>query len=423
MSSIVRPVKGTRDFYPPEMARRTWLYNQMRKVSEAFGYEEYEGPILESLELYAAKSGEELVEKQSYVFQDRGGDRITLRPELTPTLARMVAQQQNQLTFPLRWWSFGPFWRYERPQKGRTREFFQWNIDLIGESSPEADAELVAIAATFLKQVGLKPNEAQILVNNRQLMETALSAAGLVQASHAAVFSLIDRKDKLTPAAWKVEAESMGLNSANIAALETLLTNTELWQQSESLTRLFRAAEWFGVSEYVSYDPSIIRGLQYYTSTVFEAWDTAGTFRALFGGGRYDNLVSAVGGKPVEAVGFAVGDLVLSLLLDSLGRFPKHLGSPATVFVTLFDATLLSPALLLAQELRDAGLNVASQYSPSKLGKQLKYASQIGARFAVLLGPDELNSEQVTVKDLVNTEQVTVARAELSKWLLQAANP
>ena len=162
MSKIIRAVKGTRDYYPEQMGVRTWLYQNMREVSESFGYQEYEGPILESLDLYAAKSSEEIVEKQSYVFTDRSGDKLTLRPELTPSLARMVAAQQHNLTFPLRWWSFGPFWRYERPQKGRTREFFQWNIDMVGDPSPEADAELIIIAGSFLKKVGLKSGEFKI---------------------------------------------------------------------------------------------------------------------------------------------------------------------------------------------------------------------------------------------------------------------
>lgn len=420
MSSVIRPVKGTRDFYPPEMAARIWLYNQMRRVAEQFGFEEYEGPILEPLELYAAKSGEELVEKQSYVFQDRGGDRIALRPELTPTLARMVAQKQNQLAFPLRWWSFGPFWRYERPQKGRTREFLQWNIDLIGDPSPEADAELVAIAATFFRQVGLLPSEVQIRVNDRILMGAELEAIGLDAEHRAAAIGLIDRKDKLAPDVWREQALAAGLTDPQFNALGALLEDQALWKKSPSLVRFFEALEWFGVQEYVTYDPSIIRGLQYYTGIVFEAWDTSGNFRALFGGGRYDNLVSAVGGQPVGAVGFAVGDLVISLLLESLGKLPAYAGSPATVYITLFDPTHLETSLRLANELRANGIRVASQYSSTKLGRQLKYASQIGARFALVLGPDEIKSDQVAVKDLQAEEQVLLPRAELIEYLQRA---
>jgi histidyl-tRNA synthetase len=169
MKGIIQPVKGTRDFYPEQMAIRTWLYETARSVAESFGYQEYEAPLLESLELYATKSGEELVKEQSYVFTDRGGSQIALRPELTPSLARMIAQKQNQLSFPVRWWSFGPFWRYERPQKGRTREFFQWNVDMLGADSPEADAENVAVLATFFRRVGLDPSRVLIFVNDRRL--------------------------------------------------------------------------------------------------------------------------------------------------------------------------------------------------------------------------------------------------------------
>src|SRR4030065_2181717 len=179
MKTIVQSLKGTRDFYPEDMAIRMWIYDVLRHVSESFGYQEYEAPFLESVDLYAAKSGEELVNQQSFVFPDRGGDLITLRPELTPSLARMIAQRQRQLIYPLRWWSFGPFWRYERPQKGLTREFFQWNADLIGVNSPEADAEMISLIAAFFQKVGLTPEDVVILVNNRQLLDTQLIAAGI----------------------------------------------------------------------------------------------------------------------------------------------------------------------------------------------------------------------------------------------------
>lgn len=420
MPNIIQAVRGTQDYYPEEMAVRSWLYAKMRQVSESFGYQEYDGPFLERFELYAAKSGAELVEKQSYVFEDRGGERITLRPELTPTLARMVATRQRQLTYPLRWWSFGPFWRYEKPQKGRTREFFQWNIDMVGEDSPEADAELATIAATFLKTIGLQANEAQILVNNRQLMQAELEALGIAGALRSEVFGLIDRKDKLSAEAWQARGKELGLDAAQMLGVETLIGNQELWQKSESLQRFFKAVESQGVADYVRYAPHIIRGLDYYTGTVFEAWDTAGEFRAIFGGGRYNDLVNAVGGDPVPAVGFAVGNVVISLLLQALGHAPDVSGR-APIYVTVFDADGLAGSLSLAAELRAAGLQVTSQLQPDKLQKQFKQADRSGARVVLVLGPDEVAQNAVSVKDLHTGEQRNMPRvglaAELAKLL------
>ncbi len=416
MPSIIQPVKGTVDYYPEEMALRNWLYAKMRAVSESFGYQEYDGPFLERFELYAAKSGEELVEKQSYVFADRGGERITLRPELTPSLARMVAARQRQLTFPLRWWSFGPFWRYEKPQKGRTREFFQWNIDLVGEDSPEADAELASIAATFLKSIGLQSSEAQILVNNRQLMQAEIEALGIPAKLRAEVFALIDRKDKLSAEAWGQRGKEFGLDATQLLGVERLLGNKDLWQKSENLQRFFNAIEAQGMKDYVRFAPHVIRGLDYYTGTVLEAWDTAGEFRAIFGGGRYDDLVNAVGGDPVPAVGFAAGNVVISLLLQALGHAPD-LRASAPIYVTLFDETTLNESLQLASELRAAGLKLTSQLRPEKLQKQFKQADRTGARLVLALGPDELKNKTVTVKDLRSGEQRSLPRSEVASEL------
>ncbi|MGB9668949.1 MAG: histidine--tRNA ligase, partial [Anaerolineales bacterium] len=288
MKHIINPIKGTRDFYPEVKAVHTWIYAKVRKVSEKYGYQEYEGPFLESIELYAAKSGEELVKEQSFVFPDRSGDLITLRPELTPTLARMVAQRQKQLVYPLRWWSFGPFWRYEKPQKGRSREFFQWNIDLIGLNSPQADAELIAIVASFFKEVGLNPHQVKIFVNDRKLMENELNALGIPNRDQPTVFRLIDRKEKMADAEWVQYAQGEGLNQTQIHGIKTILENKDLWKRSDNLNQVFETLNAVNLMSYVEYDPNIIRGLDYYTSTVFEAKDIGGNVRrSILGGGRY----------------------------------------------------------------------------------------------------------------------------------------
>jgi histidyl-tRNA synthetase len=412
MKKVVQSVKGTRDFYPEQMAARVWLYNTMRAVSESFGYQEYEAPILESLDLYAAKSGEELVKEQSYVFTDRGGSEITLRPELTPSLARMIAQKQNELNFPVRWWSFGPFWRYERPQKGRTREFFQWNVDMLGVSSPEADAENAAVLATFFQRVGLSPQQVLIKVNNRRLMDDRFDAYDIPEDQRPAVSSWIDRRGKMTPEAWMAYGKEIGLSPEQITNLKEMLADKALWKQSAELTRFFAVINALGLNDYVIFDASIMRGLLYYTGTVFEAWEVGGDIkRSILGGGRYDNLTRDVGGDPIPGVGFAMGDVVITLLLEKYGLLPKDLNiNPAPAFVTVFDEERLLDSFKLASELRRAGLNVVCYPEAAKLQKQFKYADRIGAKVTLVLGPDELEKRQVAVKNLLSGEQVSVAR-------------
>lgn len=409
MKQIIRPVKGTRDFYPEQMAFRNWLYAKMREVSQRFGYQEYEGPILETLELYAAKSGEELVKEQSYVFTDRSGDQIALRPELTPTLARMVAQKQRELPKPIRWWSFGPRWRYERPQKGRTREFFQWDIDMIGADSAYADAELVAVLAEFFRSVGLTPQQVGIKVNNRKLMEAQIAQLGLGADKIEGVYRLIDKLDKLSPEDWAAYGrESIGLNGAQLDRLCAVLDNRDLWKQSSELTAFFDAIRDLGVSDFVEFDPSIIRGLAYYTGSVFEAWDRQGEFRAILGGGRYGNLVADVGGEPMGGVGFAMGDVVIGLLLEQYGLKPQLRFSPTRVLVTVFSSELIGTSTRVAAQLRTAGINTELYPEVAKLDKQLRYANTFGIPFAVIIGPDELQAGRATVRNLVSGQQQMV---------------
>jgi histidyl-tRNA synthetase len=411
MKKIIQAVKGTREFYPEDMALRNYLYGKARAASQAFGFQEWDGPFIEPLELYAAKSGEELVKKQSFVFEDRGGDLVTLRPELTPSLARMIAARQGSLTFPVRWWSFGPFWRYEQPQKGRSREFFQWNVDLIGVDTPEADAEIIAVAATFLRSVGLDPARASIFVNNRRLMNSRFDALDIPAEKRVDVSNLIDRRSKMKPEAWDENAFELGLNEKQLKGLKETLANYDLWKESEELTRVLTALEALGVKEYVKFEPSIMRGLLYYTSTVFEAFDLSGSVRrSILGGGRYDNLLADVGGDPLPATGFAMGDVVIGIILQEAGLVPEFAPSPAQVLVTVFDGDLFAQSLALAAELRSAGLNTMVYPEPAKLPKQFKYADKMKVKVAVTVGPDEAANGQVAVKDLSSGEQVVVPR-------------
>jgi len=419
MKGIIQALKGTRDFYPEIMAVRTWLYNTIRQVSESFGYQEYEAPFLESLDLYAAKSGEELVNKQSFVFPDRGGDMIALRPELTPSLTRMIAQRQRQLTFPLRWWSFGPFWRYERPGKGRTREFFQWNIDLIGVDTPEADAELITILATFFKTLGLTPQDVNIQVNDRHLLDSELVNIGFPVEVRREISRWIDRRDKLSQTEWEAFGKDIGVNDIQLIAVKDMLQNDELWKKSNELVQAFTALQAMGLMEYVKYNPAVVRGLDYYTGIVFEAFDLSGDVqRAIMGGGRYNNLLAAVGGESLPATGFALGDVVITLILESKGLLPKALGgSPATILVTVFDSERLNTSLKFAAELRTAGVKVACYPEVAKLPKQFKYADRMQISTVVVIGPDESANDQVTIKNLATGNQQTLSRKDAVKLL------
>ncbi len=418
MSNKIQSVKGTREFYPEEMALRNFIYEKVRAASQSFGYQEYDGPFIETLDLYAAKSGEELVKKQSFTFQDRGGDFVTLRPELTPSLARMIAAKQGELTFPARWWSFGPFWRYEQPQKGRSREFFQWNLDMLGVNSPEADAELIAVAATFLRAVGLTSDLATIYVNNRRLMDSEFDALAIPAEKRMEVSNLVDRRSKMESAKWDSYALEIGLSQTQLDGLKNILDNFDLWKNSDELVRLFSALEALGVGEYVKFDPNIMRGLLYYTGTVFEAFDTSGSVkRAILGGGRYDNLLADVGGQSLSGVGFAMGDVVMGIVLKEKGLLPEFIPSPAPVIVTIFDESLLRESFSLAAELRRAGLNVLCYPEPAKLQKQFKFADKMKSRVAVTLGPDEVAQNLVAIKNLTNGEQAKVARESAFEFI------
>jgi histidyl-tRNA synthetase len=418
MKQIIQPLKGTRDFYPEQMAVRNRLYDSISNVSKLFSYQEFDGPYLEKVELYAAKSGDELVNQQSFVFPDRGGEMITLRPELTPSLARMIAQRQNELTYPLRWWSFGPFWRYEKPQKGRTREFFQWNIDLIGVDTSEADAEMISIAARFFQEVGLTPSQAKIFINDRKLMDREILDLGISESIKPGILKLIDRKRKMTPEKWNQNALAIGLSTQQLDKLNNVLGDMNLWKKSKAMERIFTLLKNVGVAGYCEFNPEIIRGLDYYTAVVFEAFDMQEEGRAILGGGHYDNLVASVGGEALPGVGFAMGDVVILQTLEKYNLLPSQ-KKKESVIVTVFDDEHLLPSFSLAAELRKSGIGTSSYPEAAKLDKQFKYADRMGIRFAIVIGPDEEAQSEATIKDLVNRQQEKIKKTDLSRRLLE----
>lgn len=410
-------VKGFRDFYPNEMSARSWLFDKMREVSRLYGYEEYEGPALETVDLYAAKSGEELVKQQTFLLTDRGGKKLALRPELTPTLARMVSQKANEIPKPIRWFSIGPRWRYEQPQKGRTREFYQWDVDLLGVDSPEADAEIIAIACEFLRSLGLTPKQVVIKINNRRFLEKKLNFIGITDKLVSPTFRAIDKKEKMSPEDWQEYLKDLGLSDLQIKDLQGILKDLDFSRESDELTSLFSTLKDLGFGDFVEFDPSVVRGLDYYTGTVFEACDTSGEFRAILGGGRYDNLLEVVGGPKIPGIGFAAGDVVVEEVLKKFNLWPQPKANQSKVLVTVFDESTYRDSLKLAKKLREKKVNTEIYLRFGNLDKQLKYADQKGIPYALILGPNEANNNTVTIKNLTERTQRALSLDEVIKKL------
>ncbi len=412
----IQPVQGTRDFYPDKMRWRNWLFNACRQVSQLYGYEEYDGPFLEYLDLYAAKSGEELVNEQTYIFESRGGEKLAIRPEMTPTLARMVAARQNELRKPIRWFTIPNVWRYERPQRGRKREFYQYNIDLLGVESVEADAEVLAVVVDIMRALGLEKGEFVIRINNRYYLEELLSQLQIDITAKDAVFREIDRIEKLKPEVFRTNLEAAGLSGEQVNSLQNSLREKN-FGDFPALKTLWEKFEQYDILDYVEFDPSIVRGLLYYTGTVFEVWDPSKKFnRAIMGGGRYDNLVTSLGGQPLAAVGIAFSDVTIEEMLVQQGKMPE-LPREIDAYVAFYSANEKPTAIKIASQLRQGGLRTELNILDNSLDKQLKAANNSGARYAIIVAPDELQRGEVNVKDLLHREQKAVRLEDLSQVL------
>ena len=414
-------VKGTRDFYPAEMAVRNWIVDGWKRVSQRNGFEEYDGPIFERLEMFQIKSGDEIVD-QLFSLQDRAGRNLAIRPEITPTLARMVNQQINSLPRPIKWFSVPRLCRAERPQKGRLREFFQWNIDIIGVDDPRADAEVIFATVDYLREIGLSPADVKVKMSSRRLLAAVLMRTGIGEGDLNRLYALLDKRGKLpaetfaellaeqvpdTQMAGKID-EFMGLE--NVSEVGDMFgRDGEVGDAFDELAEVHHLlSEDMGVGDYCQFDPSIVRGLAYYTGVVFEVHARGGELRAICGGGRYDNLLSDFGGPATPATGMGMGDCVLEVLLREKGLLDEQLpGHKLDYFVACVDEVYRDAAFKLTMAVRSAGLSANFSYKATKLGKQLKTASDQNARKCVIIG-DEFKDRNVVVKDMASGDQEAV---------------
>ena len=410
MKTTIQNLKGFRDFLPADMAFQNWFYQNLKEVSQSYGFQEYEGPTVEPLDLYAAKSGEELVKKQAFTFEDKSGKTVALRPEMTPTLARMISQNENDLTFPVKWFTYGRRFRYESPQKGRGREFFQWDIDILGPDNPEADGEIITIAVNFYQKLKLTPSEVKIKINDRKYLESRLKEVGIPNDKISPLFKIIDKKDKVDEKIFKEMLKELSISDGQIDGISEILSDKKGYERSDWLKSIYSYLDRTGVLPFIEFDASIVRGLDYYTGTVFEGWDAGGNFRAIWGGGRYDNLTSDVGSKnKIPGVGFAMGDMVMEEVLKFYNKYPSLDVNKTKVLVTIFSPELFDDSLKLSLKLRQSGVNCELYPDPNaKLDKQLKYADKKGIPFAVIIGPEEVASDTVMVKNLKTQSQKKV---------------
>ena len=417
------PYKGTRDFYPRDMQLRNWFFGVIRKVLENSAFDEYNGPMLESLDLYAAKSGEEIANKQTYNFMDRGDRHLAIRPEMTPTVARMVAAKMGELTFPLKWFSIPNMYRYEATQRGRLREFWQLNVDIFGCDTYEADLECIVSAISIMRAYGADETMFTVRINNRRFFNDVIAAiAGTDAEGSRKVSKVIDRKNKVPRNVYEKDLLELGLTAEQIARIDALYTMsveeaTAICPDSvgsQELRQLFDMLKKVDLDRFCVFDFGIIRGLDYYTGTVFEVFDNAPeNNRAMFGGGRYDNLVGLfVKNAKISGVGYGMGDVTLENFLYTHNLVPAQFGSGVKVLVTRFEDVPYENYLNLVEQLRDAGITASLYLGTKKFGKQLDYAVKNGYSHVITLGGDELARGVLRLKNLSTREETEMTPAD-----------
>lgn len=422
MSLSTQPYKGARDFYPPEKRLQKHLFRIMRQVAESYGYEEYDAPIIEPIDIYLAKTGSEIVNEQTYSFEDRGGRKVTLRPEMTPTVSRMVAGQRQELAYPLRWYSIPNLWRYERPQRGRLREHWQLNVDIFGVTGLQAELEIIEVANKLLLSYGATPDMYAIRLNSRKLVEHILKDYCQLESDAVTKsIHLIDKKNKMEDSEFKgLLVEEIGeetatkllqvLETSDITALPEELQKHDSVNELRELLRLLKS---HGVDNAI-FDVSLMRGFDYYTDIVFEVFDKdPGNPRAMFGGGRYDGLVGLFGAEPVASIGFGMGDVTLHDFLEVHNLLPV-VHTETDIYITLIN-DVSEQAQTTIDSLRDRGLNVAVDFSNRSLDSQIKSALKKGINFVLFIGSEELSSGQFTLKNLSTREESKISIDDIVK--------
>ena len=430
---MFKTLPGFREFYPEDCAKKNYIFGVWRRAARSFGFSEFESPVLEQLDLFTEKSGEE-IKSQLFEFVDKGGRAVSLRPEMTPSLARMVGAKAAGIRRPVKWFAIGENYRYERQQKGRLRAFFQYNADILGEESLDADAEVIALLIESLRGFGLTENEFKLRLGDRTLWVLFLESAGVPDAKIISVLSVIDKLEKVSPEALRemtvaaldgtgLDADALVGKIKNFISLRDLDSMRAAFDADGELAERVdaRIADWrklvsilesLGVGAFISPDLSIVRGLAYYTGFVFEAFQTAGTGRALAGGGRYDNLVKKLGYQDMPAVGFGMGDVTVSDLLELVGKSGELRDAPDAYFV-IGSENVRPKALEIISALRRSGVKTDYPLKQASFGKQFKQADAVGAAKAYILGDDELAQGIVKIKDLKSGETSAVALSSL----------
>ena len=418
---VTQGVRGTRDFYPEDMRLRNWLFDNFTDAALLHGFDEYDAPVLEHEELYTRKQGEEITQ-QLYNFQDKGERKVALRPEMTPSLARMVMARAGGLPMPIKWFSIPQCWRYERTQRGRGREHYQWNVDIWGTNEISADAELISILVTFFEGVGLTPKDLVIKISSRKVLEEVLGSLGISGENFSKTCIIVDKMDKLPADVIENQLIELGHNPEAISKIQSILGMKNMDELAKSLggesiavselNLLFNSIDSYGISEWVEFDASIVRGLAYYTGAVFEAHDREGKFRAICGGGRYDKLLSTLGGKDLPATGFGFGDMVIMELLAEKNLIPELISGIEDIVIPL-NPELRSASVTVAAALRDTGRTVDLVLEDKKLKWAFKHAERTGADRLVMVMPEEWKSGKVRIKDLESGEEKDVSIEEL----------